>query len=89
MPKPCEYIGPWVDDGGHGDEARRGRVIHHVGERLVDLAPVRTAAWARAGRHEGQPGQAGDRDVAAVGAGAERAVGVLRLASQASPLWMA
>ena len=80
MPKPCEYIGPWVDDDGHGDEARGRGVLHHVGQGLVDLA-------RRTGRGPGddpaamkaRPGQAGDGDVAPVGAAAERAVGVLRL----------
>ena len=61
----------------HRDEARRRRVLHHVGQRLVDLRPVRPAARARARCHERQPGQAGHRDVAPVRPAAEGAVGVL------------
>ena len=62
---------------GGSHQARAAGVVEDVLEGSVNGLAVGAAAWAGAGGHHRQRGQAGDRDVAAIRARAVRTVGVL------------
>ena len=85
MAKPWPYIGPWLLALGTLMKPLSCVLARMKSTQRSTLLAVRPAARRAAGRHERHAGQSAHRHVAAVPAGAERAVLVLARGQQRQP----